>query len=246
MDWPAIGLYSAGSAVRPSSSVRLRRRWETYYRRSEAPRSTRLCPSHPSPLVCTASSTSMRPYRRTVRTESGPLPAGAVRQRGFELNRDPHRCVLPKAINRLRVIFIQFHRLPLFASPSHILSKDVCYCSGHAAVARTKTGLQPAGFWCAPATSGLWCLAKGPCNPGRPGHRRRRRRRRPRCRRRGRRRRPPSPPSLSVPRRRRRPREGIIPRRRHPARRHVAAARGPFGRWAPGCGMVDRHMGMTK
>lgn len=146
MDWPAIGLYSAGSAVRPSSSVRLRRRWETYYRRSEAPRSTRLCPSHPSPLVCTASSTSMRPYRRTVRTESGPLPAGAVRQRGFELNRDPHRCVLPKAINRLRVIFIQFHRLPLFASPSHILSKDVCYCSGHAAVARTRQVCSRPGF----------------------------------------------------------------------------------------------------
>jgi len=138
MDWPAIGLYSAGSAVRPSSSVRLRRRWETYYRRSEAPRSTRHCHSRPLPSVCTASPTLMGPYRRTVRTESGPLPAGAVRQRGFELNRDPHQCVLPKAINRRRVIFIQFHRPPLFASPSHILSKGVRYCSGHAAAARTK------------------------------------------------------------------------------------------------------------
>ena len=240
MDWPAIGLYSAGSAVRPLSSARLRRRWETYYRRSEAPRSTRLCHSHPSPLVCTASPTLMRPYRRTVRTESGPLPAGAVRQRGFELNRDPHRCVLPKAINRLQVIFIQFHRLPLFASPSHILSKGVCYCSGHAAAARTKQVCSRPGFGARRRQVG--------CGASRRGHvirvarvmrRRRRRRPRPRYRRRGRRRRPPSLSSLSIPRRRRRPREGDVSRRRHPARHHVAAARGPFSRWTPGRGMVD-------
>jgi len=161
MDWPAIGLYSAGSAVRPSGSVRLRRRWETYYRRSEAPRSTRLCHSHPLPLVCTASSTLMRPYRRTVRTKSGPLPAGAVRQRGFELDQDPHRCVLPKAINRLRVIFIQFHRLPLFASPSHILSKDVCSCSGHAAAARTGQVCSRPGFGARPQQVGCGASRRG-------------------------------------------------------------------------------------